>query len=1400
MGASSSRFVRYRPLLAIGLAGLALGLAVIGWLDVAPSHWMPIFAIGTVATLFVCVVVLGAIRRADALRATSSELSNEVAERRQAEEALQATLDRARRQLEAIGQVSQSEELLSGEIESLARRITEVAARTVGCERANLWLFDEAETVLKCIDLYEATPDRHSSGPVLEESQYRHEFEAFKAGKHVAADDALTDPRTTGYVESYVKPLSITSMLDTVIQMSGKNLGLLCFEHVGKAHHWEQDEIAFANQLADKFAIALVSRRRREAERALRASEEKFRTIFDSVTDAVFAHELQSGRFVAANKRAVEMFGYSLEEILAGNVGTLSAEGYTQEQAMAQLAAAGTADLPPFEWGFKARDGRLFWGEVRLRRTALGGEEVVLATVRDITEQRRSAAALRDSRQILEGVLNAIPVRVFWKDKNLVYLGCNRPFAIDAGFKEPAELIGKDDFQMGWRGQAEIYRKDDREVIASGVAKLLIEEPQTTPGGQTITLLTTKVPLRAPDGGIDGILGVYMDITERKRAEEALRASEAELSEAQRLAKLGSWSWSPRDDKVTWSEELYSILGFDPAQPPPNVAAQEKLFTEQSYRELRRALAQTLREHTPYAIDLEFKRPDGAGGWLLARGEAECDSAGHLVRVRGTALDITERKQAEEALAYRDRVQHAVTAAAADVIGGDTLSQGVERALKTVGEALDVDRVAIMEGPGADRPPTVRHAWQRTGIQPLTQEMLTTSGITGTKEEAEWMAPARRNQAVITHRHSASPAIRNMMTRYGIQSVLTVPVMTAGRFWGIIGVDVCRESRQWSAAEIETLQTFAEVLGIVIVRQGDLESLRRSEERFRAVSETAQDAIILTDAAGRIEFWNPAAERILGHGAAEAIGRDIAGLITPESHREQVRAGLNALAGPSSGEASGKTMEFSALRRDGSEVPVEVSVAGLLLGEERHAVAVLRDISERKRAEAQIARMARYDALTGLANRNVFVEGLQRSIAVARRSGKQFAVLYLDLDHFKDINDTLGHPMGDRLLKGVGERLQAGIRENDIVARFGGDEFAVIQTDIETPEEAALLADRLVRALAEPFAIADNEVRTGASIGIAVYGVDSPDAESLLSHADVALYRAKSEGRGTWRFFTTAMDEEVRARVALGGELRSAIASGQLFLEYQPQIDARSGHIVGVEALVRWNHPVRGIVGPAQFIPVAERSGLIVPLGHWVLEEACRQARLWLDRGVQVPLMAVNVSARQFKAPLELEQDIDDVLRRTGFPADRLELELTESVLIEASREHNDALLRLRQKGIRLAVDDFGTGYSSLDYLRRFPVHRIKIAQTFVTSLTETSSTAAIVKAAIGLAHELNLDVVVEGVETARQLALVGGWGGNQIQGFYFSPPLSAAEIEPLLRAGRVAPADRAARHVAAAG
>lgn len=443
------------------------------------------------------------------------------------------------------------------------------------------------------------------------------------------------------------------------------------------------------------------------------------------------------------------------------------------------------------------------------------------------------------------------------------------------------------------------------------------------------------------------------------------------------------------------------------------------------------------------------------------------------------------------------------------------------------------------------------------------------------------------------------------------------------------------------------------------------------------------------------------------------------------------------------------------------------------------------DITDRKQIEEKLAQMARHDILTGLPNRAVFVEELEHAIASARRDGRSVAVLYLDLDHFKDINDTLGHPIGDALLQEVAQRLQATVRETDFVARFGGDEFALISADIGEPADVAVLADKVLKTLSEPYSIQGNEIRSGASIGIAVYGADSPDSEALLSHADVALYRAKAEGRGTFRYFTDAMDAEVRTRVRVTAELREAITSGQLFLVYQPQVDVETGQIIGVEALVRWRHPTRGIVSPSEFIPIAEKTGLIVPVGEWVLY-ACRQMKRWLDAGIAPPLVAVNVSGLQFKTPRELEITVAAVLSETALPPGRLEIELTETIFMAVSREHNEALQRLRRIGLRLAIDDFGTGYSSLDYLGRIPVNRIKIAQSFMPNLTSKSHSGTIVKTAIAMANELGLDVMVEGVETEEQLDLIRSWSGHKVQGFYFSKPLSAAKMVALLRAGKI--------------
>ncbi len=576
-------------------------------------------------------------------------------------------------------------------------------------------------------------------------------------------------------------------------------------------------------------------------------------------------------------------------------------------------------------------------------------------------------------------------------------------------------------------------------------------------------------------------------------------------------------------------------------------------------------------------------------------------------------------------------------------------------------------------------------------------------------------------------------------------------------------------------------------VGVDVTAEREVESqLRVSEENFRTIFTSVSEGIFIVEPkTGKFVEVNQPGCSMFGYNREEIIGGDIGMLssgVPPYTLNDALQRQINNL--------KDKSLEFDwhCKRRDGCLFWAAIVLQRSMFGGRNLMLATLRDITARKNAEASILRMAHYDLLTGLANRGVFVEALEREMALAHRGGKSFAVLYLDLDHFKDVNNILGHPIGDLLLHAVAERLQANTRETDTVARFGGDEFAVIQTDIQEPAEAAVLADKILKVISDPFSIEGNEIRSGTSVGIAVYGPDSPDAETLLSHADVALYRAKSADRGTYRFFTDAMDKDVRSRVMLKAELREAIDSGQLILFYQPQVNIDTNRLIGLEALVRWQHPKRGLIMPGEFIPAAEKSGLIVPLGRWVLQRACRQMKEWLDAGIAPPLIAVNLSGQQFKTPLELENDIRTILAETALPTNLLELEITESVFMEASQEHNDVLARLQKSGIRIAIDDFGTGYSSLSYLGRFPVNRIKIEQNFMLDLTATSPTAKIVKAAIRLAHELELDVIVEGVETSEQVELLRSWDCHKVQGFYFSKPLPATEIATLLRARKTLP------------
>jgi diguanylate cyclase (GGDEF)-like protein/PAS domain S-box-containing protein len=574
-------------------------------------------------------------------------------------------------------------------------------------------------------------------------------------------------------------------------------------------------------------------------------------------------------------------------------------------------------------------------------------------------------------------------------------------------------------------------------------------------------------------------------------------------------------------------------------------------------------------------------------------------------------------------------------------------------------------------------------------------------------------------------------------------------------------------------------------LRYAVERKSMQEELFEEKERAQVTLNSIGDAVICTDISGNITFLNLVALRMTGWSRDEAVGRPMAEVFrvldatsrktTPNPMEIAVRQN-HTIHLPSNS---------ILIQRDGCEIPIEDSVApihdreGQVIG----VVIVFRDVSSTKTMAIQMAHSAHHDFLTGLPNRKLLNDRVSQAIASAIRNMKKVAVLFLDLDGFKHINDSLGHPIGDRLLQSIAKRLVDSVRGSDTVSRQGGDEFVLLLSEVEQSEGIAITVRRLLQVVADPHSIDQHDLHVTACIGVSIYPDDGPDAETLIKNADTAMYQAKENGRQSYQFFKPAMNVRAVERQSIEGSLRRALERQEFAVHYQPKINLMTGEISGAEALIRWTHPTRGLVSPAQFIPVAEDCGLILPIGNWVLREACKQARAWEEAGLPLGTMGVNISAVEFRNENFLE-GVFAILKDTGLNPKLLELELTESVLMKRPESTATVLQALRAKGVQVAVDDFGTGYSSLSYLQKFSIDALKIDQSFVRRITTAPTETTIVTAVISMARSLKLRVVAEGVETLKELEFLQAHQCDEAQGYYFSRPVAPEQFAKLLETG----------------
>ncbi len=1081
-----------------------------------------------------------------------------------------------------------------------------------------------------------------------------------------------------------------------------------------------------------------------------------FKMLFSEIRDLAYVCDTH-GNILYVNKIFEKFTGHKPEEFFGKPFSPLFDED-TVKKAMDAHRRTIKGESLQFELCFKDTGVVCEYRNFYLKNEK-GDIVKTIGIARDVTERKRVEEALNESHERLTSVLGSLNVVVYVADmKTFEILYANKCLQDILG-----DVTGKICWQTLQSGQVKPCRfcTNDKLLDTKGnPAGIYSWEFRNTINGRWYAISDRAI--RWVDGRIVR-LEIATDITMHKHVEGALREANQTLQALIHASPLAIIALDPQGNVTLWNVAAERIFGWNKQEVLGNPLP---IVPPDKYEEFRALRERVLRGESFTGVEVRRQKKDGSSIDVSISTAPLHDREGNISGVMGVVADITERKRTEAVDALLQEVDQSVL-----------LGQTPDFILPYICARL-VDVFAFpLAWVGMKEPDGAVSISAKAGIHVNYLDGRVVRWDDTTDGQCA-MGLAVRRKKTQTSSDTQEPAIRQCLEHAsgcGFQSFAAVPLHVHDEVLGALNLYALKPNA-FDTETIRLLENLAARISVTL-----LMAMGQQQLRLQGIAmESIANAVFITDRDGRITWVNNAFTQLSGYTAGEIYGKTPrlfkSGKYDIPFYRHVWQTILK-----------GKVWRGEVVNRhkDGNLYTVNQTITPLLdtQGNVCHFVAIHEDISEKKAAEERILYMAHYDTLTNLPNRILFRDHLELELAHAHRNGRMVAVLFLDLDRFKIINDTMGHAFGDHLLKMVAERLKGCVREGDTVSRLGGDEFTFIIPDISQPHEAVLIARKILTAMSPSFQVEGHEVHVTPSIGIAVYPVDAHDAGNLIKKADTAMYHAKEEGKNTFRFYKEDTNVSNFERLTLENGLRKALERGELRVYYQPLIDQNTGHIISMEALARWQHPDLGMIYPARFIPVAEETGLIVPIGEWVLMNACAQTRAWHDAGFSALRVTVKLSTRQLKQQ-NLVNMVAQVLQKTGLDPCYLELELTEGAVVQNDASIISALRELKAMGILLSIDDFGIQYSCLGYLKRFPIDTLKIDRSFVHDIITNPDDAAIVTAIIAIAESLKLKVVAEGVENREQAAFLHKLRCDNIQGYVYSHPLPAGDIEHLLKKG----------------